>query len=103
MDPASLMLIAHIVDALLLGVEMAPAVFDHLSKLSADIKAMVEQGRDPNAGEWMDMESRLRAEIAKLQASGQQDSPAPDGIDAEPAQRRARSRPGRASVEKKTP
>jgi hypothetical protein len=70
MDPASLMLIAHIIDTLLLGVEMAPSVFDHLTKLSEDIRSMVEHGRDPNAGEWMDMESRLRAELDKLKASG---------------------------------
>ena len=52
MSPASLALLLRGLDLLVLGIEMAPAIREAFTDVTAAVKKMAEEGRDPTPEEW---------------------------------------------------
>ena len=49
---SALLLLLKALDLLVLGIEMAPAIREAFSDVTAAVKAMTEEGRDPTPAEW---------------------------------------------------
>ncbi len=52
MTAATLVLLVKGLDLLVLGIEMAPAIRSAFMDMTAAVRTMVEEGRDPTLTEW---------------------------------------------------
>ena len=59
MDANTFSLILRLVELLAFGLRAAPEVMGEVQALSAELRAMVDEGRDPNADEWANMDARI--------------------------------------------
>lgn len=56
MNVATLILLLKGLDMLVLGIEMAPMVRVAFMNITASVRSMIDEGRDPTAGEWADLD-----------------------------------------------
>ena len=67
MSPASLALLLKGLDLLVLGIEMAPAIRAAFTDLTASVRVMVKEGRDPTPAEWATLDVLRDAIHQKIQ------------------------------------
>ena len=59
-------LIVKLIDLILLGVSVAPAVKAEMEALKARLAQMVAEGREPTAAEWDALNADIDSKIASL-------------------------------------
>ena len=57
MTAATLVLLVKGLDLLVLGIEMAPAIRSAFTDMTAAVRLMVEEGRDPTPVEWATLDT----------------------------------------------
>ena len=72
MNIATIGLISKVLDMILMGVQMIPAVKAEMEELKGKLGEMVAEGRDPTPEEWDALNLSIEDKLARLRAASNQ-------------------------------
>ena len=72
MNIATIGLISKVLDMILMGVQMIPAVKAEMEELKGKLSEMVAEGRDPTPEEWDALNLSIEDKLARLRAASNQ-------------------------------